>query len=161
MSHHFSILFLLIFFLFARKVLHAQQAVVTAGASLSHSTGSISYSVGLIPFKRYDTSSGSLTEGLFHIYRVKTFRAADGIKPSHVTIFPNPTPDWINIRMDNHSADPMTAVLSDIKGRTMTTIKLQDHHEGRLSLHKYKSGVYFLSIRKGSAPLETFKIIKL
>lgn len=161
MNRLHALLLSFLFFLTAGTPSYAQQATVTTGGTLSHSTGSISYSVGLIPFNRHDTVEGSLTEGMFHIYKVKTFRGEDKIERPHVTIFPNPTPDWINIRMDDHSAGSLTVVLSDIKGQTMATIKIEDRHEGRLSLNGYQPGIYFLQIRKDSISMETFKIIKL
>ena len=162
MDYYFTVFYsLMLFLMMAGKDSYAQQATVTTGGTLSQATGSISYSVGVIPFNSHSTAVGSVTEGMFHIYRIKTPVKLPGIIQYDVNIFPNPTPDRINIRIKSQSTGNMTAVFCDIKGKSLKSIRIHEHHNQSLSLSQYSSGIYFLKILKNNTPIDTYKIIKL
>ena len=76
-------------------------------------------------------------------------------------IFPNPTPDFINLRISNFEipADGLTAQLYDKHGRLLQVFQVTELLTN-MDLSVYPSATYQLRVMDGKRLLKTFQIVK-
>jgi hypothetical protein len=72
-----------------------------------------------------------------------------------ITLYPNPTADYVNIFVNNNNSLKTTASLFDIHGKQVKTVLLNNNNV-QVSLKDIASGTYFIRFANG----ETQKIIK-
>ena len=79
---------------------------------------------------------------------------------SLIRIFPNPTADLLNIRLDNFkdTSSPIELLIIDISGRVIIK-KTYTSPEATIDMQAYRAGNYFL-ILKRKEYTNTWKIIK-
>lgn len=138
----------------------AQQSVVSSGNTITNSTGSVSYTIGQPNYISIYSTEGVVNQGnqqAFEIYALDL----DNIRDQNVTItvFPNPTNSFINIKMDELISGDIEAKIFDIQG------KLIDEHkfntvDPQINFLNFPSGIYILNIYNEKALLQSFKIIK-
>lgn len=95
-------------------------------------------------------------ESITHLFNIQTL-SIDENELQAVSIYPNPTKDYINIS----SSNPITkAQLIDIQGKRIKTIQNVSEGIQKMSLGDLSNGMYFLSLESDSNHKKTFKIIK-
>ncbi|MBQ0786328.1 MAG: peptidoglycan DD-metalloendopeptidase family protein [Oceanihabitans sp.] len=91
-----------------------------------------------------------------HLFNIQTL-SVDENELQAVSIYPNPTKDYINIS----SSNPITkAQLIDIQGKRIKTIQNVSQGIRKMSLGDLSNGMYFLSLENDANQKKTFKIIK-
>jgi glucose/arabinose dehydrogenase len=84
--------------------------------------------------------------GSGNVYKVNSSTASIEDKELAVEIFPNPTSNILNVRLN--TADSFTTTIYDLNGRLLLS-KEQLHNSFNLDLSPFKSGRYFLQIDQG------------
>jgi len=94
-------------------LIFAQEAVVTAGNDFTNNSGSLSYSLGQVVYTTNTGSDGTVSEGVQQAYEIFTLKVEDHrLKPS-MTVYPNPTEDIVNLRIDDLNSDKLSYMLFD------------------------------------------------
>jgi len=140
----------------------SQSAVVPAGGTASGSGGSATYTVGQIADQRVEASGKYIIEGVQQPYEFLTVGVDNypGIKLEAV-LFPNPTPDFINLRISNFviPEQGLKAELYDKHGRLLQVFTVSDLLT-TMDLSVYPSASYQLRVMDEKRLLKTFQIIK-
>lgn len=141
--------------------LHAQQASVSAGGSLSGTGGSASYSIGQVFYTVNTMSSGSLNQGVQHPYRISVVTGSGVAKDLDLTIsaYPNPTADKITLQTGNFELPGLSSLLYDIHGRIIEEKRLSED-VSEISLDHLNPSTYFLKVIYQGKEVKTFRIVK-
>ena len=137
----------------------AQQTPATAGGTLFNGSGSISYTIGESVAQTLTNANVILTQG-FHqpILSVVVVQALSGLGYT-VSTFPNPTSDFVWLKIDKPSVVGLQYLLFDFKG-TLLAQKYLETNEMVVPFNHLNTGVYLLKVQDGLKEVKTFKIIK-
>lgn len=150
--------------------LNAQQlsrSVVTAAGDYSSNGGySLSSTIGEVITETYRTADSSryLTQGFQQWDDEQVFvkQINTGLD---LNIFPNPTSNYINIRMSAELAGTVELQLYDMIGNTLNIMKSANYLQGRVvytyNISALPAGIYLLrAIDKTGEALQAYQIIK-
>jgi hypothetical protein len=154
--------------LFMCSLGHAQslipESVNSAGANFSQGNVSLSFTVGELAVLTFIDSDGNSIRGGFI---AGTALSTIGIHEPDVsiigvTVYPNPTPDILNIHISHSSIDQVYISLLDMLGREVYSGKYAAiSHLISLNMASNPSGTYILTIRDiNKRVLGIYKIIK-
>jgi len=149
------------FLISTATVLQAQEAVLTTGGEAGGAGGSSSYSVGQPAYITNTGAGGTVSEGVqqpFEILITKVIEKAKDIT-LETTVFPNPTSDFIKLKVDNYSLSNLTIQLYNISGSIIFSKKI-DGYETNISMENQATGTYFLKVMDDNKEIKVFKIIK-
>jgi hypothetical protein len=141
--------------------LQAQETILATGGVESSSTGSVSYSVGQTVYTVNTGIDISITEGVqqpFEISGPTALEEATGILLL-VSTYPNPTTDFLILKVENLELSTLSFQLYDIKGMLLENKKIEGI-ETRITMSNYIPSTYILNVSNGNKELRTFKIIK-
>ncbi len=142
--------------------LQAQEAIPASGGNASGSGGSVSYSVGQLVYTTNTGTNGTVAQGVqqpFEISVITGFEEeAIGINLSN-SVYPNPTSDFVKLRIENYKTENLIYQLYDINGKNLETEKIESN-EARIFMSNYAPAIYFLKVLQGNKEIKTFKIIK-
>ena len=153
---------LVLFFSVLTFSLFSQSAVVPVGGTASGNGGTATYTVGQIADQRVEASGKFIIEGVQQPYEISTVGVNDypGIQLEAV-VFPNPTPDLINLRISNFEIPEqgLTAQLYDKNGRILKVFTVTELLT-QMDLSSYPTASYQLRVMDGKRLLKTFQIVK-
>ena len=141
--------------------LQAQESVNATGGNASGSGGSASYSVGQVVYTTNTGTSGSVAQGVqqaFEISVVTAIEEAKGINLS-VTAYPNPTTDYLTLRIDEFEISNLSFQLYDMNGKLLQNEKITGNQTS-IVMSNLVPATYFVKVIQGSKEVKTFKIIK-
>ena len=152
--------------------LQAQQSINAAGGNATGSGGMVSYSVGQVAYKTHTGTSGSVSEGVQQPYEISVVTAieeAKGINLS-VTAYPNPTTDYLTLRIDEFEISNLSYQLYDMSGKLLLNEKITGS-QANIVMSNLVPATYFVKVYavgctdrtgviKGNKEVKTFKIIK-
>ena len=139
----------------------AQQTIDTSGQNATGTGGSVSYSVGQIVYITNLGTNGSVAQGVQQPYEISVvlgIHAADAITIL-ATLFPNPTTDFVTLKVANYEFETLTYQLYDAVGKQFLTGQTATT-ETQIMIGNLPSAIYFLKISDKNTALKTFKIIK-
>ena len=141
--------------------LQAQTSVNATGGNASGSGGSVSYSVGQVVYTTNTGTNGSVAQGVqqpFEISEVTGIKEAKGIT-LQCSAYPNPTTDFLTLKIEGNVKMQYTASLFDMNGKLLKS-KIADGIETTISMKTFVPATYFLKVIQGEKEVKTFKIIK-
>lgn len=141
--------------------LNAQEVIPASGGNATGAGGSVSYTVGQIMNNTNQGTNGSVAEGVqqpFEISVVTGIEDITGIVLS-TSIYPNPTSDYLTLRVEDYDGMNLSYQLFDVNGRLLENIKVTGS-ETTISMVQFSPGAYFLKILDSNKDIKTFKIIK-
>lgn len=143
------------FLVFISKPICAQQILSSSG-----STGqNISGTLGELVIETKTNGSETLTQG-FHQSQIIVTAVSEIVDSGFsISVYPNPTNDFVNLKIKKGETRDMEFILFDIQGKILLKQKLTDTEES-VSFVPFNPGTYFIKILKNSKELQTFKIIK-
>jgi len=138
--------------------LFAQQNVDASGGNAIGPGGSISYSIGQID---YITATGPLaiiTAGLQQPYEILII---SGIEKTDInlSIYPNPTTDFVELNIQNFNAQNMMYMLYDVQGKLIEKKKINGS-QTIISMVNLANDIYFIKVLNNANEIKIFKIIK-
>jgi len=154
----YSIAFILILGL---SRLQAQEALTTTGGNASGSGGSASYSVGQVVYSTNTGINGSVAQGVqqpFEISIVNGLRVAEDVT-LHCTAYPNPTKDYLILKVENIGKKHISYQLYDINGKILEHDKLEGN-ETSIVMSNLVPSTYFLKVIDNKKEVKAFKIVK-
>jgi len=155
-SHAFSVLT----FIVGLGGVQAQESINASGATLSGSTGSISYSIGQVVYQTHSIPGASFAEGVQQPYEIST---VSGIDIPEIVLqfsaYPNPTSDLLNLSIGNYQAQHLTLQLYDVAGKLLLDETISGPNTV-IDMGRFALATYYLTIIESQRAIKTFKIIK-
>jgi hypothetical protein len=138
---------------------NAQQVISSGGDFHQNSGGSVVFTIGEGISETFLNSNNILTQG-FNQSKLSV-SAIEDIKKVDYTInaFPNPTSDYIIIKLENKSYENMNYQIFDMQGKMLKHDMLIGA-ETKISFQNLPSSTYFIKIFEGDQAIKSFKIIK-
>ncbi len=138
----------------------SQEAVTASGGISSGIGGSATFSIGQTAYSANTGANGSTSEGVQQAYEI--FEVI-GIKTNSIGIslqaFPNPTSDYLTLKIDRKDCQETSYILSDIQGKTIESTAFVTN-ETTIDMSKLAPAVYIIRIVQKDQELKTFKITK-
>jgi len=132
--------------------LRAQESVLAAGGNVSGIGGTVSYSIGQIVYTTNTEASGSVAQGIQHPFDIL------GINIKY-EVYPNPTTDYINLKITGFIPSNLNFQLYNIKGRLLQNKYIKDN-EALIEIKNLMPALYILNVRNDSNEGKTFKVVK-
>lgn len=140
--------------------INAQESVLTSGGNASSGSGNVSYSVGQPFYTTINGTTASLSQGVEQPFEIQTVLGADNFNISlELSVYPNPTTDFIYLKVKESSFESLQYQLFDLNGRIIENNKVSDFST-IIQMDKYPSAVYLLKVIDNNKEVKTFKIIK-
>jgi hypothetical protein len=150
----FSVLF------FGITNLLAQQGTSASGADASGSGGTASYTIGQTDYSTASGSGGIITQGIQQPYEIFI---VTGIEEKSIdltaSVYPNPTTDFVLLKVENSISANFTFQLYDIQGKILLNKKVENNQTS-ISMADLANAVYFIKVLNNNNEVKTFKIIK-
>ncbi len=141
--------------------LQAQESVNSTGGNASGSGGSASYSVGQIVYTTNVGANGTVVQGVQQPYEIQVITAIEeaiGINLS-VSAYPNPTTDYLTLRIDHFPISNLFYQLYDMSGKLLETQEINSSQTS-FGMSNLESASYLVKVIQGNQEVKTFKIIK-
>lgn len=139
----------------------AQESINATGGDASGGGGSSSYSIGQVVYTTNTGTSGSVAQGVqqaFEISVVTGIEKAKGINLS-VTAYPNPTTDYLTLRIDEFEILNLSFQLYDMSGKLLQNEKITGNQTS-IAMGNLVPSNYFVKVIQGNREVKTFKIFK-
>lgn len=138
----------------------AQQGTVTSGGTASGGNGNISYSLGQTIYTTNSNGTGANSQGIQQPYEIFTLGTDDFIaKNLKMSLYPNPTVNFITLKMESFASNSYEYNLFDMMGKTILYERIQEV-ETEICLDNLPSSTYFLNVLNNKKIIKSFKIIK-
>ena len=152
------IFFILPFVIVFHLKLNAQEVISCLGEYFSNANGSLSSTIGEPVTETLSGTEKILTQGFQQSYLVTSIQEN---YPSGliISVFPNPTTNILNIKVEKADRAELSIKLFDSEGKV-----LQDNQfelpEAELTFKSLPSATYILKIYSGKNEMKAYKIIK-
>jgi opacity protein-like surface antigen len=138
----------------------AQQSINAAGGNATGSEGTVSFSVGQIDYTCYEGTGGTVSQGVQQLAELSEVLTDNFTEIKlEMVIYPNPTTDLVNLKIENYDSDFLSYGLFDMQGRQISTNNITKS-ETQIQMKNMAAAVYLLTVRDKNKLLKTFKIIK-
>jgi len=147
-------------FLLGLGMVTAQESPVATGGDATGGGGSSSYSVGQVVYTTNTGSNGSVALGVQNPYEISIVTGIE-VKTIQLemVVYPNPTTDFIKLKVENLEASALKFQLYDVQGKVLINNQINDNTT-TLKMINYPKGIYFLKVADNNTVIKTFKIIK-
>lgn len=139
----------------------AQSAVTASGGEASGNSGNLSYSIGQTFYFANAGAIGQINEGVqqpYEIYDVTDVQSAISEVIS-LSAFPNPTNDFLTLRIENDDIEDFDYAMYDISGKEILQKQITSS-ETSIDMNSLPSATYFVRVTKQNREVKTFKIVK-
>lgn len=149
------------FLLFAVYTINAQETVVASGGDASGIRGSSSYSIGQSVYATNSNENISVAQGVQNGYEIMEISNEKDAITSNLqfTVYPNPTADIINLKIENVDQGILFYQLYSLSGQLLSNDKLTENTTS-IPMKNLPYGTYFLKVLSNEKTIKTFKIIK-
>lgn len=155
-----SIIFLLCGVLTCISQVKAQTSENSAGGNISGSSGNVSYSIGEVFYEPVSSAGGNVNPGVQGAYEIVETLGQDIAEIGlSLKIYPNPTTDILNLRIDFNDYQKYSYEFFDFAGKVLSK-KTVASKVTQLSVSNYPAGHYLLKVLKNNRPVKIFKVIK-
>jgi hypothetical protein len=142
----------------------APQSVNSSGTKMSQANGSLSFTVGeLLVLSQTDIDGNLLGSGFSTGATLTTASIQESDSTVlDVSVFPNPTSDLVNIRINHSKLEQVVVSIVDLKGKVVYNGKYAGiSNTIRINTTDYALGTYVLSLKNNANQIYgIYKIIK-
>ncbi len=148
-------------FIFSLSTLSAQESVNATGGNASGSGGSASYSVGQVVYTTNTGTSGSVAQGVQQPFEISVVTAIEEAKRINLSVsaYPNPTTDFLELKVESEKLKDLSFQLYDISGKLLQSEKITGN-QTRIVMSNLVPATYFVKVVQGNKEIKTFKIVK-
>ena len=142
--------------------LQAQTAVPATGGNASGSGGTVNYSVGQVVYTtNTGGSNGTVAQGVQQPFEISVVTGLDEAKGINLAVsaYPNPTTDFLNLKVENYDNTNLSYKLFDISGKLLEIKKITGN-ETSIVMSNLVLATYFVKVTEENKEIITFKIIK-
>ncbi len=141
-------------------LLPAQESINASGGNATGTGGSVAYSLGEIAYSTYTGTTGTLSEGTQHAYEVYSLGVATAQQAISLSVFPNPTADYLTLQVGNYNTEKMTYQLFNIQGQVVSSGQLEAQ-QTPIDMSGLPAATYFVTIvNQANKKLQSFKVVK-
>ena len=153
--------FILIISFVSYTNLNAQVILNTTGGNTIANEGEVSFTIGQIFFYSSIGQNGSIIQGAQQPYEISVITSINDIKPIdlYVHVFPNPTEDYLILKIDDDQLNIYYYQLFDVNGKLLESEKILNV-ETKISMRQFVSATYIVRVLIGENTIKTYKIIK-
>jgi hypothetical protein len=151
---------LLLNVLLATQLLCSQEAISVSAGEVAGSGGSGSYTVGQVFYTTNTAATGGVSQGVQHPFEFQTLSnpALTTVKVTAVT-YPNPTKDFIILKITDRSLYNLRYTLFDVNGKSIVSDAIKSASTA-IQMKHLAIGVYVLKVIQKNKSLKSFKILK-
>ncbi|WKV13141.1 T9SS type A sorting domain-containing protein [Marivirga harenae] len=154
-------LLIFIFCAFCISKVRAQNLFASTGNNVSGSGGSVSYSIGQTIANINKAEAGSVSQGIQQSYKITTLNTKnDKTRDFSLEVFPNPTRNTLNLRIDNIGFENLSFELFNIEGKILDKGLIRKSNTS-INMNERESNTYLLRLTHKDEVVEIFRIIKL
>jgi hypothetical protein len=155
-----KVLLIIPFLICCMQMLQAQQATTASGGNLTGSSGTISYTLGLVCYENNTNTNGSITQGVQQPFEILLIGdpGNDNAVPL-CSVFPNPVSELVTVRFTDLNTKNLVIRLFDCDSKLLKQIKITSD-ETPVSFQAFASGTYVLEVIDSQKVIRSFKIIK-
>lgn len=141
--------------------LQAQEAIPATGGNASGSGGSVSYSIGQVVYTTNTGTNGSAAQGVQQPFEISVITGLEEAKEINLSCsaYPNPTTDFLNLKVENYDNTNLSYQLFDMNGKLLETKKLEGNQTS-IVMNDLVPATYFLKVIDNNKEVKIFKIIK-
>tara|TARA_R110000850_G_scaffold105211_1_gene216120 strand:- start:819 stop:1289 length:471 start_codon:yes stop_codon:yes gene_type:complete len=145
--------------LLAAQLMYSQQSIPATGGDATGSGGSSSYTVGQLVYTT-STGGGSVIQGVQQSIELFTLSNPELTTVNlSVVIYPNPTSDYVMLKISDTALYNLSYHLVDINGKAISDGSLTNG-DTQINMQQLAVGMYILKVSQNNQELKTFKIIK-
>lgn len=138
----------------------AQVNTNSSGGNSSNNSGSVSFSIGQIVYTSNTNASGSINQGVQQPYEILTLGQKETESNLSVTLFPNPTINYLTIEIGDYKEENLSFNMYDIQGKIITKGKISSDRT-LVNTINLTPATYFLKITNtNNKIIQSFKILK-
>ena len=141
--------------------LQAQESVNATGGDASGSGGSVSYSVGQVVYTNNTGTNGSVAQGVQQAFEISVVTGIEEAKDIFLNFsaYPNPTTDYLELKVENLQLSELSYKLYDISGKVYQNKEIGNSIT-KIEMQNLPQGIYFIKvIDTKNKEFKTFKII--
>jgi len=142
-------------------IIQAQTTIPAAGGNATGSGGTVSYTIGQVPYHMFSGTNGSVAQGVQQPYEISVITAienTEGILLEY-KVYPNPAHGLIKLIINPFDYGYFRYYLFDINGILLQDKKIISE-ETEIPLESLNPAVYFLKVLKDNQEVKVFKIVK-
>ena len=136
----------------------AQQVVASSGNTASAGGYTLAWTLGEPVIETFTGSNNILTQGVHQTNLFVTNLQDFNLPGLQVTVYPNPTGDFLTIEITSQETEIFHYALSDITGRRILLKKMLTLSE-KTDMSSYVSGIYLLQVL--NSRFEHVKVCKI
>jgi hypothetical protein len=140
----------------AQTTLHS--AVGSSGGDLTGSGGSASYTIGQTIYTTVGTNQ-TAAQGIQQAIEVNVNGVDEFKNITLISVYPNPTDAFINLKIENQAIDQLYFLLSDILGKQVLSQSINQMNT-LIDLKPLQAGTYLLTVYNQKQTFKSFSIIK-
>jgi hypothetical protein len=146
--------------LFVTQLAQSQEAIPVSGVASLGSGGSANDSVGQVFYTTHTTTAGSVSQGVQHPFEFQVLSnpALTNVNLTAVT-YPNPTKDFIILKITDRALDNLRYTLFDVNGKAIASGSITESST-QVQMKYLAIGAYVLKVSQKNKALKTFKIVK-
>ncbi len=142
--------------LIAAITTNAQSGLVSSGGEAT-GEGLVSFSVGQVAFMSASGEGGSVLQGVQQAYVIQPETGIE-ITEIQLTVYPNPTPNVLNLRVDGDYQNVSYTLYNNVSGSLAKGNV--NGNEAQIQMGSFVAGVYFLEVKTNGKSVKRFKIVK-
>jgi hypothetical protein len=144
----------------ATQLLCAQEALSVLSGEALGSGGSGIYTVGQLFYSTNTATTGSVSQGVQQPFEFQTLSNLE-LTTVYLTAvtYPNPTKDFITLKITDSAFDNLSYKLFDITGKAISN-GIITNGATEIAMQQLAIGIYILKVNRHNQELKTFKIIK-
>jgi hypothetical protein len=152
--------FFLASILLVAQLAQSQEAIPVSGGEAVGSGGSANYTVGQVFYTTYTTTAGAVSQGVQHPFEFQTLSnaALTTVKVTAVT-YPNPTKDFIILKITDTALHNLRYTLFDLNGKSIVSDAITASSTA-IQMKHLAIGAYVLKVIQKNESLKSFKILK-
>ena len=153
---------LAVLLIFGLSNLQAQETIPATGGEANGSGGSASYTVGQVVYTtNVGTNGNSVAEGIQQPYEISVLTSIPEAKDIslNVTVYPNPTTDYLTVKVENYETTNLQYMVFDINGKLLQKVKATGT-ETKIETNNLVPANYFVKVLDNKKEIKVFKIIK-
>lgn len=136
------------------------QLLSSTGESFKNLIYLMDWSIGEVQTETYSANGHLLTQG-FHQSKYAVATAVNNINglQFEITAFPNPTTDYVNLKVESIKVENLQYSITDLSGIELLNRQFLGNIE-QINFSNFAIGSYFISILQKNRLIKSFKIIK-
>ena len=161
MQHKRLRLSAVLLFVIGMTGLQAQNTIPATGGNATGAGGTSSYTVGQVVYITNTGTNGSSAQGVQQPYEISVVSGNEEAQDIslEIMVYPNPTTDFIKLKIENYEVLNLRYQLYDINGSLLED-NIIDGSETSIVISSLMPATYFLKVTDNKKVVKTFKIIK-